>query len=126
MKPHIFNNSALLYAFVGVINTAVGYGIMYILLFFHVMPELANAIGYVIGFLNSYILNKKLTFKSKNSHKKDFFRFLMAMLIAYIANLIVLILAHRVFGISEYISIIISGIVYTIVGYLVSKFWAFK
>ncbi len=122
----IRNNSAFLYAAVGVVNTLVGYGIMYGLTFLGVIPEIANAIGYIVGFLNSYILNKKITFKSTNTHSQDFIRFAVAMIIAYGVNMIVLIITYRICGISEYIAFIISGIAYTLVGYLVSKFWAFS
>lgn len=122
----LYKNSIFLYALVGVINTAVTWIIMVGLMLLGVIPEVANFIGWVAGFLNSYFLNKKFTFKSKNSHKKDALRFGIAMGVAYVANLLALIIAYRLFGINEYIAQIIAAVFYTITGYLISKFWAFK
>lgn len=126
MIKKLLNNSAILYAIVGVANTIVGFGVMVILTYFGLAPELANAIGTIAGVLNSYILNKKFTFKSQNTHTRDFTRFIVAMGIAYGANLLVLMLMYRIFGIDKYICLIVANVIYTIVGYLVSKFWAFK
>ncbi len=116
----------MLYGIVGGFNTILCWTIMFGLMWFGVMPEIANFVSYVIGILNSYILNKKFTFKSTNSHKQDFLRFGVAMGIAFLVNLIVLIISHRYFGIDKYISQIIAAIFYTITGYIISKFWAFK
>lgn len=126
MIKKIMNNTAVLYGLVGVANTIVGYGVMALLTFFGFIPEIANIIGYVVGIINSYFLNKKFTFKSKKSHKNDFAKFCIAMGIAYLANLVAFEIAYRIFFINEYISFIISNVVYTITGYLVSKFWVFK
>jgi len=122
----LMRHSALMYGFIGVINTIVCWAVILGLTFFRIMPELANACGYVVGFLNSYILNKKITFKSKNSHAKDFIRFGWAMGIAYLVNLGVLVVCYRWLSINEYISQIVSGVCYTAVGYMISRFWAFK
>lgn len=119
-------NSAIIYGLVGVVNTFVCWVVMFSLMYFGAIPEIANVFGYIVGFLNSYLLNKKFTFKSNNSHKQDFIRFGVAMGIAYVANFLALLLLYRGMGVNEYISQILATIVYTIVGYLISRFWAFK
>lgn len=119
-------NSALLYAIVGVANTIVGLGVIFALMYVGVKPEVANPIGYVVGFLNSYFLNKKFTFKSANSHKKDFVRFGVAMGVAYLINLAVLLGMHYGCSTDKYIAQIIASVCYTISGYCISKLWAFK
>ncbi|RDU67466.1 GtrA family protein [Helicobacter didelphidarum] len=121
----LLNNSAFLYALVGIANTIVGYSITFGLTFLGVIPEVANTIGTIFGVLNSYILNKKFTFKSQNSHKKDFVRFGIAMGIAYIFSTIIIFITYRILNMNEYIALILGGVTYTIVGYFVSKFWAF-
>lgn len=126
MIKTIWQHSTLRYALVGAINTLVSWCVMFGLMFIGVMPEIANFAGWVVGFLNSYILNKKFTFQSKNSHTKDMVRFGVAMGIAYGVNLLTLIIGHRMLGINEYIAQIIAAVSYTITGYIVSKFWAFK
>ncbi len=99
---------------------------MFGLTFIGLMPELSNAIGYAIAFINSYVLNKKFTFESKNKHKQDFIRFAFATILAYLINLLSLVICFRVFYINEYISLIIANIIYVIVGYILHRFWTFK
>ena len=123
---NILQNSALRYALVGVANTAVGLGVIFVLMYMGAKPEVANLLGYIVGFFNSYFLNKKFTFKSHNSHKQDFVRFGVAMGVSYLINLAVLVVLHYEFGVDKYLSQIIANVSYTISGYAISKLWAFK
>ncbi len=52
----------LKYNLVGVINTLVGFGIIFILMFLGLSPILSNAIGYLIGSSISFILNSTIYF----------------------------------------------------------------
>lgn len=122
----LLQNSAVLYAIVGVANTIVGLGTIFVLMYVGFKPEVANVLGYIVGFLNSYFLNKKFTFKSKNSHKRDFVRFGVAMGVAYLINLAVLVILHYEFLVDKYVAQIIASVCYTISGYVISKLWAFK
>lgn len=122
----LLNSSLFKYLLVGSINTIFGYFIIFMLMFFGVIPETANLIGYACGIILSYFLNKNFTFKSQNSHKKDFWRFVIAMALAYLINLAVLVITHRMLGIDKYVSQIISGIFYTASGYIFNKFFTFK
>lgn len=122
----ILQYSFIKYLMVGMINTLVGFGIIFLLMYRGLLPEIANFIGYLCGFILSFILNKYFTFKSKNYVKSEFIRFALSMGIAYLINLLILVISYRYFGINEYISQIIAGIFYTLSGYLLSKFYAFK
>lgn len=122
----ILQYSFIKYLIVGVFNTLVGFGVIFILMHIGLLPEMANFIGYLCGIIVSFVLNKYFTFKSKNYLKKEFIKFVASMGIAYLINLLVLIVLYRYFGVNEYISQIIAGIFYTISGYILSKFYAFK
>lgn len=122
----VLQMSAVKYAIVGGINTLVCWVVILVLMWFGVIPEVANVLGYAVGFANSYILNKTFTFQSTNSHKQDLIRFGVAMGLAYLINLGVLIVCHRVFLVDKYLSQIIAAVFYTASGYIISKFWAFK
>ena len=114
------------YLLVGVINTIVGYGVIFSLMYLGISPEISNITGYGIGISVSYLLNKTYTFKSKTHPKKEFPKFVFSLLIAYGLNFLTLILCIRVFNINPYISQVLSGGVYTISGFLLSKYFAFK
>ncbi|PAF47382.1 hypothetical protein BKH46_04700 [Helicobacter sp. 12S02634-8] len=119
-------NSLLRYLLVGGVNTALGFGVIFALMYVGWGAELANLLGYICGLICSYLLNKTFTFKSKNPHKRDFLRFLLAMGIAYGVNLLILLVCYRLLHINAYLSQIIAGVAYTLSGYCLSKFWAFK
>lgn len=122
----LLQNSAVKYALVGGVNTLVCWVVIFALMWGGVIPEIANAFGYGVGIIVSYLLNKHFTFQSKHSHKRDFIRFCVAMGAAYAINLIVLIALYRGLGVNEYLSQIIAAVCYTISGYIISKLWAFK
>ena len=114
------------YILIGVFNTALGYGLTFYLFWIGVLPELANLLGYIAGFISSYILNKKFNFKSKNKHRIELPKFIVSMMIAYLVNLIVLYISYRAYEINVYISQVIAGVFYVAVGYLLSKKIVFK
>ena len=116
----------LKYLLVGIINTIVGYGIIFFLMFASISPEISNIIGYVIVILVSYALNKIYTFQSKAHPKKEFPKFVLSLLASYTLNFLTLILCIHIFKINPYISQIISGAVYTISGFVFLKYFAFR
>lgn len=112
------------YLLVGVLNTIVGFGIIFGLMFLGISPEISNLSGYAVGIVFSYVMNKIFTFKSKKKSKAEFIKFILAMLLAYILNFITLKICLNL-GINPYFSQIISGGIYTITGYILSRFWVF-
>lgn len=122
----MFFNTFLKYGLIGIFNTLVGYGLTFYLFYINIIPELANFFGYFFGFFVSYFLNKRYNFKSKNSHKRDMPRFILSMLIAYSVNLLILSILYRFFEVNVYASQIVAGVFYVLVGYWLSKIWAFK
>lgn len=114
------------FSLVGVLNTLVGYGVIFLLLYVGFIAEVANTLGYLVGFVNSYFFNKNWTFKSKNSHKSDFVRFGISVLVAFVAQFICMSVSIRIFEVNVYAAQIIGGIIYVIVGFLLSKFFVFK
>ncbi|PAF45819.1 GtrA family protein [Helicobacter sp. 11S02629-2] len=109
------------YLIVGVINTFVGFGLIFLLTYLKVNPYIANIIGYVVGIVVSYILNSFFTFKKK----ANFFVFVISMGIAWLANIIMLKVALEL-GVNVYIAQVLAGIVYVVVGFGLSKLVVFK
>lgn len=122
----IFIEHLYKYLGIGVINTIVGYGLIFSLMFFGLNPFVSNFIGYLIGIFVSYYLNKRFNFRSKKSYKDTLPKFFASLFIAYLANLIVLTIAIKSLLINKYISQIIAGVVYVGIGFLGSKYFAFS
>ncbi len=114
------------YLIVGIINTIVGYGIIFSLMYIGISPEISNLIGYSIGICVSYVLNKIYTFQSKAHPRNEFPKFVASLLIAYGLNFLTLVFCVRVIHINAYVSQIISGVVYTLSGFLLAKYFAFR
>ena len=114
----------LRYCLIGGINTIVGFGIIFILMALGLIAEVANFIGYCAGIIVSFTLNKHFTFKANRNYA--FLRFCLAMGSAYVLNLLVLIICYRGFHLNAYIVQILAGIIYTISGFLLSKYFAFR
>jgi putative flippase GtrA len=112
---------------VGAANTTLGYivifGCMYIADF---SPELSNALGYMLGFVSSYYLNRNYTFRSSQRRVSEFSRFAFVFLFAYMSNIIVVILLYRFFNIDAISSQIVAAIVYILMSYLLNKIYVFR
>ncbi len=111
---------------VGCVNTGIGYGIifggMYLL---NLSPEVSNILGYGFGLVVAYILHRYFTFQSEGLYVREFTRFIIMFLIAFILNFITLLVLVRFFGINKDLSQLISGIIYVISTYIMSNRFVF-
>ena len=89
-KSKTFFNQLFRFSIVGVLNTILGLSVIYLLYnFFHVDYILSNIGGYLVGLINSFIWNKKWTFKSSKHFSKEIIPFLIVFGICYAVNLII-------------------------------------
>lgn len=112
---------------VGVFNTIFGYCVIFACMYLaKISPESSNIIGYAIGLIASYILNRRYTFNSKQNRHSEIIRFLAVFIVAYASNFAVLvILIHRV-GIHEGVSQILAGLIYVFASFIMNKYYVFK
>ena len=85
MKEKLFDPTMIRFIIVGVINTIVGTGTMFLaynwLGFSYWESSAAN---YVIGSIVSFFLNKFFTFKNKERSWKQVFKFVLTIVICYL------------------------------------------
>lgn len=113
------------YGFIGGLNTAITLAIYFFMTnCFQQNKNLSDIIGYVVGLINSYILNKLWTFKSKGNLLKETFLFLLVFIIAYSPHFLIFNLLQE--KINHNIAQIISAIIYTIIGFIGNKLLTFK
>jgi len=116
----------LRFAAVGVLNTAVGYavifGCMYLLGWGAVISNIA---GYAVGLVVSYTLNRTFTFRSAAGKKQEVVRFLSIFIVAYLANVGALMLLIDHVGMHKGWAQLAAGAVYTGLFYLLSKYYVF-
>lgn len=100
------------FVLVGLSNTLIGMGVIYLAWRGLGLGDLpANMIGYGIGFVWSYGLNRLWTFQDSG---------------AYLANLLVLFAARRLMGEASFLPHVFGSVAYTVLGYLGSRFFAFR
>lgn len=115
------------YLLVGVANTIVGLGTIYIAMyFFHLDIVYANAVGYTIGVLFSFLLNKSWTFKSDDHLFFSFLRFITVLSVAYAANLATVLFFDSHFHVNPYLAQALGIFPYTIIGFLGNRYFTFR
>ncbi len=120
------NNSLVKFLTVGVINTLLSLLVIFGLKYFYSMSDFyANFIGYIVGLVCSFILNRKWTFNHSGSLLNAIVKFLLVFIVAYSIN-IMFVLALIKLNVNSYFSHIMGIPVYTIIFYLGSKFIVFK
>jgi len=136
---------AIKYGVVGVVNTLLTLAVIWIMTKRLGCSEaLSNFVGYFIGLINSFLLNRKWTFGSKGSFLGGAVKFFVVFVICYLLQLGVLLLLNhtcpnnpplysffepllKCFNIDTLFYIqMISMVVYTIINFLINKYYTFK
>jgi len=114
------------YLLVGVVNTLVGLGTIYFAMYFLQLEIVqANVLGYSVGILVSFTLNKTWTFNSSDHVVSSFLRYLLVLAVAYAANLATVLYTNSFFGLNPYIAQALGIIPYTAIGFLGSRYFVF-
>ncbi len=118
------------FSMIGVLNTLIDVGIYFILIrsihFFLVNFILAKAISYIIASINSFIFNRRYTFKSHNTSWLYILPFMSVGAIGLIINVSILDLLVRVAGLNQLYSVIIATLAVLSYNFLFSKFYIFS
>jgi putative flippase GtrA len=110
----------------GVLNTLLGFFVIFILMALGVSPVIANIGGYLFGLILGFFLSKKLVFRSEGHATSESFRYLAAFIACFILNLIVLQLALSVLHWNAIFAQLLAAATYTIIMYLLSRLLVFR
>jgi putative flippase GtrA len=112
---------------VGVVNTMVGYGVILGLQYLVGFgPHVANVGGYLIGWIVSYVLNRRFTFGSDRRHREGLPLFLSVALVSYAFNALVLEIALRSDSVAGPLAQAIAMAAYTLCFFQLSRHVAFR
>lgn len=116
------------YGLIGVINTLLTGVIIFVLMNgFGVSFKISNAAGYIVGFFNSFIMNKLWTFKgNQTSTFRQFIRFAAVFVVCYLLQLGFVITLVDKLMLSENIAQLAGMVFYTLIGFLLNKLFTFK
>lgn len=119
--------TAVRYIVVGLANTLIGLLVIYACMFAFGLGDVsANAVGYTVGLLTSFALNKRWTFSHEGDVFPSFVRFFVIVLLSYAANLATVLLATDVMGWNRYVAQGVGVVPYAVVGYVGSRLFAFR
>ncbi|MGC2049149.1 MAG: GtrA family protein [Gallionella sp.] len=110
----------------GVLNTLVGFSVIFIFMALGVSPILANIGGYLAGLILGFFLSKKLVFRSEGHITSESLRYLAAFLACFILNLFVLQSALSILHLNAIFAQLLAAATYTITMYLLSRFIVFR
>lgn len=136
-KQRILDNSTLLkFLLVGVLNTMVGLGSIFVLYnTLHFNYWISTSLGNILGIICSYILNKSFTFQSKKSANKTIWKFILVSIVCYLfsyylGHLFNVFMHTNDLGsknkLIENTSIFVASVLYTLCNYIGHKYFTFK
>lgn len=127
-----FDKKTLKFLAVGVINTVVGAGTMFILYnLLHVNYWVSTAMNYVAICIVSYFLNNFWTFGYKDKSFKTVLKFILTVVVCYAIAygaakiLIKLILSEHSKKIQENLAMVAGMVLYPVLNYVGQRFFAF-
>jgi putative flippase GtrA len=117
----------LRFATVGVVNTGLGYAVIFACMYLAGLDAVvSNVLGYAVGLVASYILNRTYTFRSAGKAQAEIVRFLLIFLLAYLANLGTLLVLIRHAVMHEGVAQTVAGVVYFVLSFVLNKYYVFK
>jgi putative flippase GtrA len=108
----------------GALNTLVGFAIIFILMWLGVSPYISNVAGYAVGFIFGFLLSKKFVFRSNGHYVTESIRYLIAFLISFLCNL--LILHFLLTNFNAVASQVLAAAGYTVIMYILARMYVFK
>lgn len=119
---------ALKYGVVGVFNTLLTAVVIWVMMRLVGVTDIyANAVGYGAGVLNSFVLNRKWTFKQSTIQwKRSALSFLVVFIICYVAQLGLLTYLNATLTIDTYYNQLIAMVFYAIINFGMNKYYTFK
>lgn len=126
------------YCMVGALNTILTLCVIFLCKsIFEINPYISNAIGYVVGVINSFLWNKKWVFNSQGRTYREAIKFLVGFAICYALQFFTVWILNQssfgeieitlfVFTISGYgIATLIGNVVYTVANFIYNRFFTF-
>ena len=118
---------------VGIINTIVGTGVMFLCYnVFHLNYWVSSAMNYIVGSIVSYFLNKYFTFRNKQRSWKIIIKFIINISVCYLIAygaakpLVAKILSGQSVTIQENGAMLVGMFLFVGLNYLGQRFYVFK
>jgi len=111
---------------VGLTNTGLTLAIIFALLWLGVSLIAANVIGYLAGFINSFIWNRCWTFRSSGAVGREIVVYTFVWIASYLLQMAALLVSSRLLVLSDMASTLIAMVFFTGPNYLGNRWFTFR
>jgi len=112
------------FTLVGMLNSGVGFFVIFALMLLGVDPYLSNAAGYCFGLTVSFLLHRGWVFRSSSGLTSEVAKYAVAVVVAYLLNIGCLAILIRA-GSWPYLAQGAAAVIYTVAMFLFSTYWVF-
>ena len=133
MKTKLFDAITLKFVLVGIVNTLVGNGVMFLLYnLFNCSFTFSTAANFIVGRIVSYFLNKYFTFKKKEKSLKEVIVFIINIAVCYILAygiakpLVYMLLSAFSLNLKDNIAMLLGSLIFIALNYISQRFIVFK
>lgn len=115
------------FAITGAMNTAVDFAAFFVLSWLGTGVYLAQTVGYSVGILNSYIVNRSWTFQTREHFwSTQFARFAVVNLGLLLLSLGVIWVLNGKLGLHKLIAKLFATGVTVVCGFIANRLWVFQ
>lgn len=116
----------LRYALVGLLNSAVGFGVILALTWIGIAPVISNVLGYAAGLAIGFALSRSYVFRSAARPRAEMLRYLLAFAFSYLLNLSILVCATRYTALPPIAAQLAAIAGYVVAMFVCSRFYVFS
>ena len=116
----------LRYGIVGLASNALGYALYLGLSYAGLGPKLAMSLLYVLGMLQTFVFNKRWSFRHGGMHGQAFIRYIVTYGIGYFINLLALFVLVDRLGFPHQIVQAVLIVIIALFLFMLQKLWVFK
>lgn len=120
-------NQFIRFALIGVVNTLIHYGVFMLLYAIGLFHLLASVTGFLCAVTNSFIMNKRWTFKTQGtSRKQEFTKFFLVNLVSLGVNVVSMLVFIEVLNVAPPLAQLLTIGLTLVVNFTGTKYWVFK
>ena len=116
----------LRYGIVGLASNALGYALYLGLSYAGLGPKLAMSLLYVLGMLQTFVFNKRWSFRHEGMHGQAFIRYIVTYGIGYFINLLALFVLVDRLGFPHQIVQAVLIVIIALFLFMLQKLWVFR
>lgn len=118
--------SFIIFGLVGIVNTGVDIGVFALLTWWQLPWLAAQVIAYGCGVMNSFLMNRKWTFRQQGALTKGLLRFILLNLLTLGVTSACMMLLHEQLGVLLWVSKGAATVLGVVLNFIGSRRWVFR